>query len=914
MAKNITIQTGQIHGYHGSDAAPELRWFVKKNFEAFDGNVVQHSPLDIGEFYDKAVCTVGVTGIVTYPQFTIYDTESALSDPDLTTYTFALFDSSGGLIGIVLRNIRIPASPTSTSLAALAIYSGATTPVVDPAETYTKLEVDARIAAQMTGLVLITDPVWNAVVDKKYATEYADIDAAIADIGASPAELVVSVASTPLTNTGAIPATCRLTFEGPGSIAIPAGKTLTVNLMTDPGNKQVFEQADATANVLFGVGAVEKMNVAWFVGPTGTSITNAINQIMASMTANGKGHLYIPGGDWTAAGGYDVPSNCRVSGDGIDNTVLKFSAGSTYMFKNGNGVHELDVEHFTLDGNGQTNTTGILFEVPDAGGSAGIAVMRSVKLTDLATSVSLHSTGGTSGQVAHILIDRGCYIQNCDVGVYSNSVNSGLRCDAFFELSSSQKAFQIDAIGELTVSGEWAGRTWTGRAQVLKQTLTGAVSADGNLTVTIEAAAMNSGTPEVILVPVTAGLTLSQAMQLVRTAIANTPNTASFFHVAGAGADATIIPIDAVANDATMAFTIDGAATGVTNVSGTAATTLSTGVADSTQPQGVIIDGPVAIGANFIDFQEEGFKDLIVVNYDNEQTAINFFGSLIEDPIRMIGNCVVNLYGGKIYDRAVRDGANDGTLNNFGAFVIDYYYNSDATVYTLDRTNKSVHNFGAQTCIVGFDMAQSKDKIFSQYMLRLLHNTAVAGDTGPQLQLGSSLPGGANKVALWVGKTDEMGNRLYGYDILWDGVTNPGHLTFEGNQTGFLGYNFNAGLYAEGMLANLPYIGIGYEAGAGGAVTQGTSRTTAVTCDFLSGDITLFTAAGSATAASFTVNNSRALATDRIIVNQKSGTNKYLPFVTAKADGSFEITFFTTGGTASDAPVFSFLILRGAIT
>ena len=96
-----------------------------------------------------------------------------------------------------------------------------------------------------------------------------------------------------------------------------------------------------------------------------------------------------------------------------------------------------------------------------------------------------------------------------------------------------------------------------------------------------------------------------------------------------------------------------------------------------------------------------------------------------------------------------------------------------------------------------------------------------------------------------------------------------------------------------------PTAGLGYGTGAGGAVTQITSRTTGVTLSKVSGAITLFAAAGSATAASFTVTNTAVAATDVVQVSVKSGTNKYLVHVTATAAGSFEITFQTTGGTAS---------------
>jgi len=104
---------------------------------------------------------------------------------------------------------------------------------------------------------------------------------------------------------------------------------------------------------------------------------------------------------------------------------------------------------------------------------------------------------------------------------------------------------------------------------------------------------------------------------------------------------------------------------------------------------------------------------------------------------------------------------------------------------------------------------------------------------------------------------------------------------------------------------------LGYTTGVGAAVTQGTSRTTAVTCDAVCGAITLYTAAGSATAASFTVNNSEVAATDTIVLSVKSSTtNLYNAIVTAVGAGSFQITFYTTGGTTSDAPVINFAVIR----
>ena len=108
-----------------------------------------------------------------------------------------------------------------------------------------------------------------------------------------------------------------------------------------------------------------------------------------------------------------------------------------------------------------------------------------------------------------------------------------------------------------------------------------------------------------------------------------------------------------------------------------------------------------------------------------------------------------------------------------------------------------------------------------------------------------------------------------------------------------------------------PTTGIGYATGAGGAVTQITSRTTGVTLNKVTGAITLVSAAGSATPASFTVTNSAVIATDVIKLNQKSGTDKYVLLVTAVGTGSFEITFYTTGGTTTEQPVINFAVLKG---
>jgi hypothetical protein len=141
-----------------------------------------------------------------------------------------------------------------------------------------------------------------------------------------------------------------------------------------------------------------------------------------------------------------------------------------------------------------------------------------------------------------------------------------------------------------------------------------------------------------------------------------------------------------------------------------------------------------------------------------------------------------------------------------------------------------------------------------------------------------------------------------------DGTTASGDASHRwGNVTSVL---FTA---TGSILANGVASGVGYTTGAGFAASQATSRTTGITFNRPTGAITMFSAAGSATPASFTVTNSTVAATDTVILNIKSGaTNTYVLSVTTVAAGSFAITFYTTGGTATDAPVINFNLIKGA--
>jgi hypothetical protein len=118
-------------------------------------------------------------------------------------------------------------------------------------------------------------------------------------------------------------------------------------------------------------------------------------------------------------------------------------------------------------------------------------------------------------------------------------------------------------------------------------------------------------------------------------------------------------------------------------------------------------------------------------------------------------------------------------------------------------------------------------------------------------------------------------------------------------------------LAVTGSIRSSGTAGVGYSTGAGGVVIQGTSRTTGVTINKLTGQITLFSAAGTTVATTFTVTNSTVATTDAIILTQHTGTDLYNLMVTKTTLGSFDITFRTTGGTTTEQPIFNFAVIKG---
>ena len=109
--------------------------------------------------------------------------------------------------------------------------------------------------------------------------------------------------------------------------------------------------------------------------------------------------------------------------------------------------------------------------------------------------------------------------------------------------------------------------------------------------------------------------------------------------------------------------------------------------------------------------------------------------------------------------------------------------------------------------------------------------------------------------------------------------------------------------------------GIGYATGAGSTVTQITSRATGVTIDAICGAITTdATSLAAGSEAVFTVTNSAVAIGDVIVLSARSGqtAGTSVPFVTAVAAGSFDITLSNIHASTADtgAMIINFAVIK----
>lgn len=121
-------------------------------------------------------------------------------------------------------------------------------------------------------------------------------------------------------------------------------------------------------------------------------------------------------------------------------------------------------------------------------------------------------------------------------------------------------------------------------------------------------------------------------------------------------------------------------------------------------------------------------------------------------------------------------------------------------------------------------------------------------------------------------------------------------------------------LATASIKSNSATAGIGYATGAGGTVTQATSKSTGVTLNTATGQITTFaTSLAAFTQVTFVLTNSAITANDIIVLQHTSGgTLGAYRLNASPVNGSATISIYNiTGGALSEALVLSYAIIKG---
>jgi hypothetical protein len=149
--------------------------------------------------------------------------------------------------------------------------------------------------------------------------------------------------------------------------------------------------------------------------------------------------------------------------------------------------------------------------------------------------------------------------------------------------------------------------------------------------------------------------------------------------------------------------------------------------------------------------------------------------------------------------------------------------------------------------------------------------------------------------------------------MLADGAVTLAKIVAAGANNTFLARSTASGGNYEALVTTTT--GLGFYTGAGGLVTQASTKATAFTLNTMCGQITTASdGLAHSTTVSATWTNSKIAATDVVIINHKSGgtIGAYVFNVSCGAGtATLYITNNQTSGTLSDTIVLSFVVIKG---
>lgn len=663
----------------------------------------------------------------------------------------------------------------------------------DSAEAATRAAADTTLTNTK---ISTTDSTFVALNQTKYLDAYASLAIAIAAIGATPTELkVTSAVAVPATAT--IPATTTLVFEGNGKLTVAAGQTLTIGAMRDPGNKQVLVQAASNSNIRFLTNAVQRMNLAWIVGPTsGVSITNALTQVFASATANGGGRVYVPEGTFLTTGDHEIPSKTIIEGAGTNQSLsgpskIKMTATGVPMLKIGANTIQVALRDLILDGDNKAGVDGLYGTGTEAVGvQASSITLERVTITQCVHGNRYFSSAG-AWLVRSIKISECLFIDNSTAGFRMNSVNSALDVDMTnFGVPANGYGFYFDNIGNANIKNcEFAGLPGTiGTRQVLTNTVAAAagITGSGNAKCVLTGTAV-SGSPRTITVAVTtaAHTTATLIATAFRTALEADTEVNRLFKVGGTGVDITLTYLVPEANDGTANFTIeDDTSTGIADDVTSSITT--SGVSRAGMAEAAIYYAGAHGIVTIQSCQDEALKYYIKNDASDATSITNIQGCLVQSEILLNQSTTINSFGNGYLSRGFKEGTgNSSRITSVGDYVrtVDPYGN------TFNPPELSGPYDGVR--VVLETPTNTNGTVFIRRPTAVRSSVEVGSPTTPMFSIGNYTAGvDEDKVLLRLGRTDVFEDFLFYYDLTRD--YGNGRLLFTGNQTGFKGYDFDS--------------------------------------------------------------------------------------------------------------------------
>ena len=258
------------------------------------------------------------------------------------------------------------------------------------------------------------------------------------------------------------------------------------------------------------------------------------------------------------------------------------------------------------------------------------------------------------------------------------------------------------------------------------------------------------------------------------------------------------------------------------------------------------------------------------------------------------------------------------------AFVVEDSASTDSTPFVIDANGKVVVGGTASvttrlleiqdTGSAPFALVQTSDTSTNASWVDAYRKRA----TGPVVQSGDRL-GGARFFGNDGTNYIEAARLLAEVDGTPGASDMPGRLVFSTTADGASSPTERMRIDSAGLITACNSTGLGYGAGSGGTVTQATSKSTSVTLNKPSGQITMHNAALAAGAAvTFTLWNTKIQQSDTVIVSMSDIAGTPVAYtagcITVRANAAVFVVQNISGGSLSEAAVLNFCVIKGSTT